>query len=254
MPPVYDNFARYYDLEYGMKNNDLDFYLSLAQECGDPVLEVGVGTGRVALEFAEQGYRVTGIDNSTAMIDKAREKCATLNNDARQRIKLEQADMRAFSLEQQFQLCVCPFRTLLHNLTMQDQLATLQCVYRHLAPGGVLAFDLFVPLYQIMAHTSWQQKMTPQDLADERSDVYVDINIEHDPVEQLLTVKNTYHHKKSGENETATMKYRYMFRYEAEALLKLAGFQVEHVWGGFEYQPYDFDSGMMIFYTRKPVS
>ncbi len=234
-----------------MKDNDLDFYLSLAQDCGDPVLEVGVGTGRVALEFAEQGYRITGIDNSPAMIDKAREKCDTLDHASHQRLKLITADMRNFSLNQQFKLCVCPFRTLLHNLTMDDQLATLHCIYRHLVPGGVLAFDIFVPLYQIMAHRSWHQKMTPQDLADEHSDVHIDIDIDHDPVLQLLTIKNTYHHQKTNENETATMKYRYMFRYEAEALLKLSGFQVEHVWGGFEHQPYDFDSGMMIFYARK---
>jgi len=246
MNAAYDNFARFYDLEYSNKENDLDFYIDMANLYGEPVLEIGVGTGRVAFELAAAGYAVHGLDNSARMLSVAEENLVAFETDVQQRVKLSQDDMRNFDLARQFPLCIMPFRTFLHNLTLDDQLATLRCIKAHLKPGGILAFDLFVPLYQVMAQNVWQDRMEPEELADADAGVAIDIIIEHQPEKQLLTIQNSYLHN-NRQSAAAKMTYRYVFRYEMEALLRLAGYNNIEVYGGFEKQDYDFKSGIMVF-------
>lgn len=245
----YDAFAAFYDLEYGHKDNDLDFYLDLAEEIGGPVLEIGVGTGRVALDLAINGFDVVGIDNSLAMLDTAEQNLKNRSKDIKAIVQFHHADMRDFALAEKFPLVIMPFRAFLHNLTMDDQLATLENIKKHLTPDGILAFDLFVPLYNVMARDKWQDKIEPDELATTNSNISIDIEVEHQAEHQLLTIQNIY--KKDQQRlHHAVMTYRYVFRYEMEALLRCAGYKVIEVYGGFEDQPYDFKSGIMVFVTE----
>jgi len=253
MTAPYDNFAKFYDLEYGHKENDLDFYIGMAELYGDPVLELGVGSGRVAFELAAAGYAVHGLDNSARMLNVAEESLDTFETDVQQRVKLSQGDMRDFDLARQFPLCIMPFRTFLHNLTLDDQLATLRCIKAHLRPGGMLAFDLFVPLYNVMAQDVWRDRLEPDDLADADAGVAIDIVVQHHPEKQLLNIRNTYIHN-NRESESAEMTYRYIFRYEMETVLRLAGFNAIEVYGGFEKQKYDFKSGIMVFVAATEIN
>ncbi len=244
----YDRFAPFYDLEYGHKENDLDFYLDIAETFGTPVLEIGVGTGRVALDLSHNGFEVWGIDNSLEMLKAARQKVAERSKEEQARIVLQEADMRNFDLQQNFSLCVMPFRAFLHNLNMDDQLATLENIRHHLTPNGILALDLFVPLYDVMSQTTWQDRVEPHELAEDQSSVAIDIYVEHQPENQLLNITNTY--IDSHSKTSATMKYRYVFRHEMEALLRCAGFTLLEVYGGFEKQAYDYHSGIMVFVAQ----
>ena len=256
MSATYDKFARFYDLEYGHKENDIDFYLDMAEEFGGPVLEIGVGTGRIAIPMVEEGFQVTGIDNSAEMIKVAQEYLAELPENSFENLRLFQQDMKELNLEQKFPLCIIPFRAFLHNLTQKDQLATLEKIYQHLEPGGILAFDLFVPLYSVISNDEWLDDIEEDELAIENSGVTISTFVKHNPVEQLMEIQNTYKSKSSsGQQEIcdATMTYRYVFRYEMEALLTAAGFDTLHVWGGFEQQEYDFNSGIMVFIAQRPA-
>lgn len=246
----YDNFAHFYDLEYGHKDNDLDFYLDMAEKYGTPVLEIGVGTGRVAIELAHAGYEVLGIDNSANMLAIAAENVKDLPPEVQARLAFHQADMRDFDLGRKFSLCIIPFRAFLHNLTQEEQIATLKNVQKHLSPGGLLALDLFVPLYGLMAQQEWFDKIEPDELAEDDSGITVDIHVRHQPEAQLLNIKNTYHNERDQTTEAAEMSYRYIFRFEMEALLRCAGFKMVHVYGGFEEQVYDFHSGIMVFVAQ----
>lgn len=246
----YDKFARFYDLEYGHKDNDLDFYLELAEEHRSPILEIGVGTGRVALELASAGHSVVGIDNSRQMLEQAKHRISRLSPETARRITLMHADMRRFSLGSTFPLCIIPFRAFLHNLTVDDQVATLRCIWQHLAPNGVLAFDLFVPLYHVMAGDEWRDRLEPQELADADAGVSIDVHVRHRPARQLLRIRNSYH-QPDGKIVHADMTYRYVFRFEMEALLRECGFQVANVFGDFDRRPYNYRSGMMIFTARR---
>lgn len=249
MKAEYDTFAPFYDLEYGHKENDLDFYLDLAEEFNDPILEIGVGTGRVALDLAYEGFQVTGIDNSQKMLNIAQDNLETLPQEKRSLIEFIQADMRNFDMNTRFPLCIIPFRAFLHNLNQKDQIATLNCIYKHLRPGGILALDLFVPLYPLFSNDEWEDDVREDELSVEHSQVNIHIHVNHNPAQQLVEITNTYH--KPDSRVAATMHYRYIFRYEMEALLKAAGFETLNVYGGFERQPYDYHSGIMVFIAQK---
>ena len=249
MNAAYDRFAKYYDLEYGHKENDLDFYLDLAEAHGGPVLEVGVGTGRVAFDLAAAGHEVWGIDNSAKMLHQARSGLREYDELIQQRLTLVQADMRDFNLDRRFPLCIAPFRTFLHNLTLSDQLSTLRSIRSHLQPGGTLALDLFVPIYSVMAQDEWRDRVEAHELADPQSELTIEIKVRHQQADQLLIIQNKYNYK-NRPPETAEMKYRYVFRYEMETLLRLAGYNSIEVYGGFEKQPYDYHSGIMVFIAK----
>lgn len=254
MPIVYDRFARFYDLEYSLKEDDLSFYLHQAEESGGPILEIGAGTGRVTFELARAGHEIWGIDDSAKMLALAGKKLASLPESARPLIHLVQADMRSFKLARQFALCIIPFRAFLHNLTQEEQLATLATIRQHLRPGGKLVFDLFVPVYQVLDQDEWQVEIPAEELANPEAGVSLTARIQHDPARQLLTIRNTYHQEgKNGEprEHSARMQYRYIYRFEMELLLKLSGFAVEEVYGGFYDEPYDYHSGVMCFVARK---
>jgi len=84
---------------------------------------------------------------------------------------------------------------------------------------------------------------------EEECQVNIHIHVKHNPAQQLVEITNTYH--KPDSSVAATMHYRYIFRYEMEALLRAAGFETLHVYGGFERQPYDYHSGIMAFIAQK---
>ncbi|NOY59113.1 MAG: class I SAM-dependent methyltransferase [Calditrichaeota bacterium] len=251
--PTYDSFAGFYDLEYGHKDDDLDFYLNMADEFGSPVLEIGAGTGRVAIPLADAGHTIWGIDNSVKMLEAAEKNLLRLPAQKRSNIVLSKQNMQSFSLQQEFPLCIIPFRAFLHNLTMDEQVSTLLSIHHHLQPEGILAFDLFVPLYSVISQKEWQDEITEDEFAQPDSGVTIKTKVTHDYARQLLNISNTYLSSEKGalQKTKSEMIYRYVFRYEMEALLRLAGFDVLNVYGGFEGQEYDFSSGLMVFVARK---
>jgi len=252
-PATYDSFATFYDLEYGHKDDDIDFYLDMADEFGSPVLEIGVGTGRTAIPIANAGHTIWGIDNSAKMLEAAEKNQLRLPAKKRANLVLSQQNMQSFSLQQKFALCIIPFRAFLHNLTIDEQISTLLSIYHHLQPDGILAFDLFVPLYSVISQKEWKDEITEDEFAQPDSGVTIKTKVTHDYARQLLHISNTYLQTDKGnlQKTESKMSYRYVFRYEMEALLRLSGFEVLNVYGGFEGQEYDFTSGLMVFVARK---
>ncbi len=119
---------------------ELNFYLELALEAaraGAEVLEIGCGTGRIALRSAQADVRVVGLDLSPSMLALAREKSGNLDG-----ARWIEGDMRSFDLGRQFPLILIPGHSFLHLLTAEDQLASLRCILRHLRPAGRLMIHL----------------------------------------------------------------------------------------------------------------
>lgn len=123
--------------------DDLPVWRALAAEAGGPVLDLGTGTGRVAIDLAQRGAAVTGIDNAPAMLAVARVKAARLPVDVRQRLEFVDADMAAFDLSaKRFALALAPLRAF---QLLPDRAAGRRffaTVFGHLRPGGRFAFDL----------------------------------------------------------------------------------------------------------------
>jgi SAM-dependent methyltransferase len=253
MNAPYDNFASFYDLEYGHRDEDISFYLELAQKFKTPILEIGVGTCRIAIPMAKAGYTIWGIDNSAEMLGVAEQKLSALPEEIRDRILLFHRDMRDFVFKKRFPLVTVPFRAFLHNQTMEDQLYTLRNIHRHLKPRGILALDLFVPIYSVFANRKWQEQIAENELSIPNSGVSILCDITHRPEKQMLSIENTYRYTCNGKPKTkkCVMHYRYVFRFEMELLLKQAGFLLEAVHGGFRGERYDFNSGIAVFIARK---
>ena len=145
MDSIYDQWAGIYDSVYSHVRDDIPFYVEEARRAGGPVLELGCGTGRVAIPVAQAGIDIIGVDSSPRMLDVARGKASRLSESSG-RVTLVEADMRDVDLPAGgFNLVTIPFRSFLSLLSVPDQIQTLDNVRGLLGPGGRLVFNIFVP-------------------------------------------------------------------------------------------------------------
>jgi SAM-dependent methyltransferase len=146
---AYDRIARLYDPWSASVVEDVGFYVDEAKRSGGPVVELGVGTGRIAIPIAVGGIDVIGIDASQGMLEVARERAEL----AGVSLDLRYGDLRDPPVEGTFPLVICPFRSLLHMQSDQDRRAALRAVHRLLEPGGRFVFDVFAPAPDDIAET-----------------------------------------------------------------------------------------------------
>jgi SAM-dependent methyltransferase len=139
--------VRTYDLfiEGGPFAGDIDFYRACARRFGKTVLELGLGTGRVAIPLAEDGCTVTGIDLAPAMLDLAARRIAALPSEVAKRIDLVRGDMTDFDLSTTYDWIVIAARAFQHLIEPAQQRASLRAMHRNLKPGGHLVMHLFDP-------------------------------------------------------------------------------------------------------------
>ncbi len=232
--------ARYYDLAYANKAGlgaDAGFYRSLARRAGGPVLELGCGTGRVLLEIAREGIPSTGLDASQHMLDAFRAKAGALPT-----LRLLCARMQDFDLgEERFALIFSAFRALQHLYTVEDQLACLARVRRHLAPGGTFAFDVFSPRLSRMALDEEPEVEDARfQMPDGDEVVRYTAVVERDRPAQLMHLRMRYERRRGGQvvaNEIAHFAMRWFHRYELEHLAARAGFAEVGIYGDFDRSP-----------------
>ena len=145
--PYPDVVARFYDAVYAEVRDgvDNDYYLSRMAEAGGPVLEIGVGTGRLFAEALARGVDAYGIDLSPTMVERCREK---LPADAQARVWVD--DAVHLKTERRFSLIVAPFRVLSHVPAPEDQVRLLDAVHDALRPGAAFVFDLYVPSLKLL--------------------------------------------------------------------------------------------------------
>ena len=147
--PYYGDPKRY-DAEYGFVAADLNWYRDQVMKPGGPALVLGCGTGRVLFCLAQSGIAVTGIDNSPAMLDRARTRALTLARDHADRVDLIEADIRLFSLDRHYQTILAPLNLLMHLHTDQEVQDCLACVKNHLLENGRFIFDISNPREEIL--------------------------------------------------------------------------------------------------------
>jgi SAM-dependent methyltransferase len=125
----------WHDVECGAYAEDLSLWRALASERGGPVLDVGAGTGRVALDLGRRGFAVTALDLDAELLDElsARARAEALPVD------VVVADARSFTVSRRYPLCIVPMQTLQLLGDAAGRASFLRCARRALVPGGLLA-------------------------------------------------------------------------------------------------------------------
>lgn len=226
---AYDPFAAIYD-RWFPDTTDVPFYVELARETEGPLVELAVGTGRVAIPVArETGRRVLGIDLSPAMLAQARDRAAAAGVD----LELRPGDMRELELAEPAGLIYVPARSLLHLPTWADRRRVFERVHAALRPGGRFAWNAFVfdPRIAAANDGEWSDQNGVRHRIDHaKHDNRIDITLD------------------SGHS----ISLWWLNRSEWEGLIEVAGFEDEALYGGFGRQPFDESASEFVWVVRKP--
>jgi SAM-dependent methyltransferase len=215
----YDAISELYDPWSASVVEDVAFYLEEARRADGPVLELGVGTGRIAVPIAAEGIRVVGIDSSRGMLEVCARRAALAGVD----VDLRVGDLRDPPVAERFPLVICPFRSLLHMHTDDERRAVLERAHELLLPGGRFVFDVFTPGSDDIAHT--------HDRWLEREPGIFEL-ARWDEVARTLTLTVR------GPSGETTMALAWLSADEWRALLEQTGFDVEECYGWFDRTPF----------------
>lgn len=245
----FDSIARFYDLDYEDRLEDIDLYEAFAKRCGSPILEIGVGTGRVAVPLAQAGYEVTGVDRSKRMLDLAREKARTAG--VADRIQLVQADARHLNLERQFKMAIIAASSLMHFTTPVDQAALLRSIGQHLERNGLLLIDVVNPYQELLTEPDGVlvHEYTRLDPKSGRTITKLR-SWRVDQASQTVAVQYFYDEvARDGAVRRTPVKFDLHYFVSAELSLLLIGngYRIERVYGSYDLTDYSSDSPSMIY-------
>lgn len=244
--------GRYYDQAYRRRRHDVRFYTDLASRCGGPVLELGVGTGRVALSIAKRGVEVVGVEPMASMLDKAEQRLARLPRVTRERVELRHGDLRKLRLRRRFPLVIAPFNVWNHLYSRDDIERGFRTVRHHLQRSGRFVFDVLLPDPESLARKPTKQYRGGQ-IAHPRDGVRYRYSeyFSYDPVTQVETVLMDFEHPNDRSRSFCTpLAQRHFFPAELEALLHYNGFVVESHQGDFDGSAVDAATESQVVIAR----
>jgi SAM-dependent methyltransferase len=205
------------------------------------VLELGIGTGRVALGLVGRGLRVYGIDASPAMVEKLRAKPGGAT------IPVTIGDFADVKVPGQFSLIYVVFNTFFALLSQETQIKCFERVARHLAPGGAFVIEAFVP---DLAMFDRGQRVSTRHVDATTANIHAAV---HDPVTQQVHGANILL------SESGTRFYPVQIRYawpaELDLMARVAGMRLRERWGGWKREPFNKSSGIHVsVYEKIPVA
>ena len=251
----FDAWADLYDAVHSNLTEDISLYVEEARRSGGPVLELGCGTGRIAIPIAQAGMDITGLDSSEALLEVARRKAAELQPADRDRLTLVNADMRNFSLERRFRAIIIPFNTFLSLLTVDEQVSTLKNVRAHLEPAGKLVFDVFVPDLDMLVDAGdlpYHLRDVTDPATGRRFVLYHQSRYDNfnQIIRTRLIIEELDYRGAVSQKVYRDYRLRYAHRWEMQHLLTHCGFEVVSLYGDFDRSPSDESSTEMIWVCR----
>jgi SAM-dependent methyltransferase len=215
------------------------------------VLELGVGSGRIARALALAGIDLVGIDVVPSMLARARTRIAELPRAARAHVTLVHADMRRLALARRFPLVIAPFNAFTHLYTRRDLELTLAGCLRHLRSGGHLVFDVAMPDLRALTQDPDRLYRCPpvRDPRTGRRMRYAEAS-HYDAVQQVRTVTMALQRADGSIERAIPLAQRQFFPAELEALLHHNGFEIEARFGDFAFGPLEGDSETQLVVAR----
>jgi SAM-dependent methyltransferase len=215
----YDALAQLYDSWTRGYAEDVAFYVDRAREAGGTVVELGVGTGRVAIPTAETGIPVIGVDASQSMLEICRRRAEDAG--VTHLIDLRVGDIAAPPVEGPVSLVTCPYRTMSHLESEDDRRRSLEAIHRILVPGGSFVFDVFAP----------------EPGAERDDDGWFEVAAGIQEQAQWNAQRRTIVLRMRRSDLETTLTWAWVTPEEWRALLEEAGFEIHACYGWFDFRP-----------------
>ena len=252
----YERFADIYSIwtdTAASTRANLAFYVDAYVASDGPVVELGIGDGRIAVEAAVRGLAVTGVDLSPAMLGLCRERATRAG--VLDRLTLIEGDFRTFSLSAPAALIALPYHSLGHLPTLDDKRTALRHIHGQLRPGGSFVFDDFLMTAERLDRMRQVQLRAEYRSADHR-DVLLWVTSLIDEAAQSMRVV-TWEDELDADGTLHRRRYRtlsltWMSPEQATQLIEDAGFTVDACYGDFNRTPFDAASAVeQIWIARK---
>jgi SAM-dependent methyltransferase len=240
-PSTYgDRIADVYDAWFHPPSDPAAAVDFLAELAGSgPALELAIGTGRIALPLAARGVQIRGIDASTAMVDKLREKPGGTD------IPVTMGDFADVAVEGRFRLVFVVFNTLFALLTQEDQRRCLRNVADHLTDDGVFVVEAFVA--DVARFDRGQRVQTHR---VEPGRLFIDASM-HDPEHQRVSVQLVVFEETGF--RMFPVELRYVWPSELDLMAELAGLRLRERWRDWNREPFTGEGKHVSVYERAPV-
>lgn len=264
MSDAADAIARLYDLDLSVDPGDVELYQALARRTGGPILELAVGSGRIALPLAADGYRVVGVDIEPAMLARARARMAAAGPATAGRIELVEGDMTEVAADPRlvaegpYELAILALNSILIMNTPERQRAVLRTMAALLAPGGLAVVDVWLPVPTDL--TAFDGRLSLDWL---RTDPETGLDVTKmsaawfDPTSRLVTLSTIFEEGVQGGTPVRWTRYDALRLITADELVSYAadaGLQVEQLAGDHELSPLSPGSDRAVLLARKPPS
>jgi SAM-dependent methyltransferase len=237
--------AALYDHEYRRRRDDVLFYRDLAERVAEQhgakldILELGCGTGRLAVPLVRDGHRVWGVDLNETMLRGCQRRAGRLARARRQDLKLLLADMQLLALGRRFDLVFAAFNTLQHVYTARQMLHLLRRVHAHLTPDGLFVFDVLLPDLEWLCRDSERRWARQRFRHPESGELWVySTNHDYDAISQVAHIRLYYDDpEEKRPTQVVHLAHRQFFPQELLLLLEQSGFRLRASYGDFKRGP-----------------
>ena len=250
--------ARLYDLDLGEDPGDLDLLLALATRTGGPVLELAVGTGRLAIPLAAAGYDVTGVDLDPAMLDRARLTAGGAGKGVARRMRLVEDDARTVRLPDagSYRLAAIPLNSIFLMGSRADQAAAVATLAAHLAPEGIAVVDAWLPDADDLSRYDGRLVLEWVRTDPETGRTVTKVgSAAYDPTTASVRLTTIFDEGMPGEPArrwVRTDRLRLVTPDELVAFAEAAGLEVESLAGDYELGPLEPGAERVVLVARRP--
>jgi len=237
---IYD--ANIYD---GMNTNlaDLQFYKRwLPKNKNSRILELCCGTGRLTLPIAQAGYNICGVDNTSSMLEAAKEKASKDGLE----VEFVNADIRTLDLPTKYDLIFIPFNSIHHLYDNEDLFKAFAVVKRHLKEGGIFLLDCFNPNIQFIVESEKEQKEIAEYTTKDGREILIKQKMRFENKTQINRIE--WHYYINGKFDSIqNLDMRLFFPQELDSYLVWSDFKIIHKFGGFKEEEFNNGSEKQIF-------